>query len=448
LVGEGVIADPHGLRDEDLLVRLDRLLVEGGGRHHDLVDRTGLVGVGHDAVPCVRHVDVVKIVRVERWIARHREHLARPRIERDEHPAIRLRRLHGFRERTLRRQLDVRVDRELEVPARNGGHLREQPLRDAAPARVLLEHAPAGSAPEDVVEAVLEAGQPVLVGPDEPHDVRRERAAGVQPPRLVEDPDARSTELLDLVRRDQADPAGEVHEACVLAQVGLDRRGVALEQWSESARGPGRIGDHTRVGVDRPGRDGHRELVPVAVEDRPAARRQLDLAQALPLGLLRVGLRAYALHVSEPDTDPGHADEERRAQSCRATQRDLVRHGVMSVVEDGWVSGGGRRSSRNASGWSVGTFTRSTAPWPTSPSFAASSATRPGLDSCATRARRSVLRSLSSWTCFSSFAAFRPFWPIVACSAVTPNTVRTTHTMIGIGDQRRLGSSLPPMTRS
>src|SRR5207248_3068671 len=94
----------------------------------------------------------------------------------------------------------------------DGRLLAKLAFRDTPARGILLEDAVTGSSGEQLVVAVLESGESVLIRPDETEDVRRECSVRIETPRLVEDADPAQLHLLDLVCDHETHSTRDINE--------------------------------------------------------------------------------------------------------------------------------------------------------------------------------------------------------------------------------------------
>ena len=303
--------------------------------------------------------------------AGHRVDLARGAVHHDRGPAPGTDLVDLLHQRLLGRELDRAGDAQHEVVA--GHRLLEDPLahRDRPAVAVPLANELAGLTRELGVELLLESADaaPVDVGPSE--HASGEVAGREDAGRLVVPADPGEVEVLDRLGRDVVDLAGDVDELAVLGEIG--RQGCLLvrrepEHRSERSGRAGRIDHEARVGEDRRGRHGDRELVTVAIEDHAALGGQLCLLRALRLAegdvLVRLGRleqrdpsdqseqdeRDDPEDGQEPATGPSGAPDRRRGRRARIRRPGATRARLRGAAASQAAASTGRCCTRRLTG--------------------------------------------------------------------------------------------------
>ena len=290
---------------------------------------------------------VAGVAGVERRRGRHGEQVTRPGVHHDQGAAARSGLLHLAGERALRDPLDVAVDGQRDVLARDGVALGGLPGGNAPATCPAFEGHLAVGAGQHVVQGVLQPAQALAVRADEADQVGPDGAGGVGPPARLLAEDARQpvgglpvpvggqVQRADLPPHLRGDRLGHVGEAVGPGQRAFELVRVSSQQRREHPRGRGRVDDQRLVGSDVHGVDGGGEGDPVAVGDRAAGRRQLDGAQPALGRLVGVRRRVQALQLHQPAAEQGHHDgehDDRAAQPSTGVREPQPGGGTASGV--------------------------------------------------------------------------------------------------------------------
>ncbi len=153
---------------------------------------------------------------------------------------------------------------------------------DGAATRIFFQHELSGRAGQRRVELLLESRTAGVVDVHTAQHTASEVAGRVEPLRLLEQVDARELEIRHLLRGRVVDLAGEVHELLVRRRELTQQRVLIDSEHGRERGGFGlRVRDQPRVGPHRVLRHRQREVVAVAVEQRPSIGRERHRTHAL-----------------------------------------------------------------------------------------------------------------------------------------------------------------------
>ena len=307
VVDDPVAADQAGRHDDARLVGGLARVDEGTEGEH-LLDRAGLVHVGHGAGDQVAlGLRGPRVAGVVRRVVGEGEHLAGLGVEDHREGRVGPGVLARLAQHALDVPLEVEVDGGVEVLAvdgrLDGGLAERDPVADAD--GVALRAVVPG---QQAVEVPLEAGQG-LVGAHEADQVGRHVAGRVVADRVV--PGVQAVEAGLLGGGDHGlglagrHAAGDVGELLVLQPQGLEGlevvdvepSGQELRELGRLVPGQLRVGHHHRP-VDRVG-----ERLAVAVQDVAALGGQLDDVGALGGRHRGVRVGVHALQLHQPGTE-------------------------------------------------------------------------------------------------------------------------------------------------
>ncbi len=172
---------------------------------------------------------------------------------------------------------------------------------------------------QDAVVRELEAAEPGAVDADRADDLRGQPATRVVAPPAGDELQAVDLELADLLGLGGRQVAREVDEAALGVEL-LEHAGLRDAQQRRQARGgPQRRRDEIRRRRDVGGGLGDGELEAVAVGDRAAPRRHVDLVDLLRRG---GALQRRGLDAAEPQRAP--AGQHEQSEEDREQQADAA----------------------------------------------------------------------------------------------------------------------------
>ncbi len=219
---------------------------------------------------------------------RQRQHLAAERIEHYGRAASRAALAHFRRQIIFGQRLDPRVERQHHSRTRLGSLERERTIEDRMAERVMIETQHHRLTADQPIVLQLEAGETLAIHPRQPHHRRGQGALRIEPFVLAERPhsvDPQRFGRLPLGGRQMAPQPNEGRSVMKLRfQLGRCDSECGGERRELLGRGGGQL-RRPRIDRSRLGRE--RERLAVAIRERPARRRQRDLA-----GMLRARERS------------------------------------------------------------------------------------------------------------------------------------------------------------